>query len=138
VHDAHLMRGGERVGDLNRRVKSLVDRQRALRQALCQRLAVEKLHDEIRHASLIAHVVQRTDVWMIEARDAAGFAVESIAKLRVGGEHIGQDLDGHDPIQPRITRAIDFTHPARANRGDDIVWTEASAWSERHGMQPGL
>ena len=47
-----------------------------------QRLAFEILHDEERGAVLLAHVVQRADVRMIELRDRAGFAIEALAELR--------------------------------------------------------
>ena len=76
----------ERRRDLDRRLERLVDRQRALRQPIRQRLAFEILHDEERGAILFAHVVQRADVRMIELRDRAGFAVEALAELRVGRE----------------------------------------------------
>jgi hypothetical protein len=34
--------------------------------------------------TLLADVVQRADVWMIELRDRARFAIEALAELRVG------------------------------------------------------
>ena len=86
MDDARAVRFVERRRDLDRRPERLVDRQRALRQPIRQRLAFEILHDEERGAILFADVVQRADVRMIELRDRAGLAIEALAELRVGGE----------------------------------------------------
>ena len=62
---------------------------------------------------------------MIELQDAADFAAEAIAKLRVSRENVGKDLDGDDTIQPRVAGFVDLPHTAGTQRGEDFVWAES-------------
>src|SRR5262249_61525696 len=57
---------------------------------------------------------------------------EAQARFRVGGERASEDLDRHGAIESHVARAIDFTHAARANRGDDFVRADTRAGLERH------
>ena len=67
----------------------LVQRQRRrVASRVGQRLALEKLHDEKRRAVVLADVVERADVRMLELRERARFALEARAELRVGGEQL--------------------------------------------------
>jgi hypothetical protein len=75
---------------------------------------------------------------MIELQDAADFAAEAIAKLRVSRENVGQDLDGDDTIQPRVAGFVDLAHTARTERGKDFVRAETTAGGECHGKWLGL
>ena len=43
-----------------------------------------------------------------------------------------QNLDGDRSLQPRVTRPVDLAHPARAERREDLVGTEARALSDAH------
>ena len=69
---------------------------------------------------------------VIELRDRAGFAVEALAELRIGGEALGQNLDRDGAIEARVARFVDLAHPAGAKRRDDFVRAEASAGGQRH------
>ena len=76
----------------------------------------------------MADVEQRADVRMIERRDRARLALEAVAKLRVGRERRGEDLDRDGAIEPRVARAIDLAHAARADERDDFIGAETHAW----------
>jgi len=56
----------------------------------------------------------------------------SATTIRVGGETCGKDLDGDVAPEARVTRLEHFAHSARAERGEDFVRAEASAWGDRH------
>jgi hypothetical protein len=101
VHDAGSMRLVERVGDLNRILQTLLERQRAPLQAIGERLPFEILHDQKRdrlsgayrrrvtraqRGDLFANVVQRADVRVLDRGDRACLTVESLSELRVGCE----------------------------------------------------
>ena len=132
MDDARTVRPVERRRDLDRRLERLVDRESALRQPIRQRLALEILHDEERGAVLLAHVVQRADVRMIELRDRAGLAIEALAELRVGREGVRENLDRDRAIEPRVAGFVDLAHPAGADERQDFVRAEASAGGQRH------
>ena len=72
----------ERVGDLNGVLQHLVQRQRALLQPVRQRFAFQVLHHQVVDSVLLADVVQRADVGMIQAGDGARFALEALARVR--------------------------------------------------------
>jgi hypothetical protein len=66
---------------------------------------------------------------MIELRDCAGFPVEAVAELRVGGKRFGQDLDRHVAIEARVAGLVDFAHAACAEGGLDFVRAELRIWN---------
>ena len=82
MDDAGAVRLVERLGDLNGDFQRFADRQRAVLQPRRQRLAFEVLHDEERGAPLLADVVERADVRVIELRDRPCLPLEPIAELR--------------------------------------------------------
>ena len=129
MHDAGAMRRVERLGDLNRDGQRLVDRQRAAFEPGRQRLAVDQLHDEKRHALVLADVVERADVRVRQARDRPRLALEPLAELGVGGQCCRQDLDRDGAIEPRVARPIDLAHPAGAEQRHDLVRSQPrSGW----------
>ena len=78
-----------------------------------------------------AHVIERTDVRMIELRDRPRFAVESFAELRIARERRRQDLDRDKAIESRVPRLVDLAHPAGAEGGLDFVRSKPSAGLQR-------
>ncbi len=130
--DAVAMRRGEGVADLDCVLKPLIKRRCASLQTVGERLPFEELHHQEIGAILVADVVQRADVRMIQRRDSACFAIEPFTELRIAGELRRQDFDGDVASQPRIARAIDFAHPARSKRGHDLVRAEPSSSRKRH------
>ena len=68
---------------------------------------------------------------MRERRDGAGLALEPRQASRVAGERRGQDLDRDLAPEPRVPGAVDLAHPARAERGEDLVGAEVSARGEQ-------
>ena len=101
---AVAVRAIERVGDLDRVADTSLGRQRAACEPRGQRLALEELHDQVGDAVLLAEVVQDADVRMVQRADDAGFAIEALAELRVGGELRRQDLD-RDVRSRRVSTA---------------------------------
>ena len=81
---------------------------------------------------LCAHVT-RADVGMIELRDRAGLTVEALAELRIGGEHLRENLDSNRAIQARVACLVDLAHTAGTEGGEDFVRAEASARLQCHG-----
>ena len=114
MNDAGAMRRLEGRRDLNRGLERLIKRQRALREPVGQRLAIEVLHDEKRRALVLAHVVQGADMRMRELRDRTGFAIEPLTELRIGGERVWQNFDCDRTVESRVARFIHLAHATRA------------------------
>jgi len=51
-------------------------------------------------------------------------ALEALAQLRVRREVRWQHFDRHCPLQARVPRFVDLSHPAGAQRRQDLVGTE--------------
>src|SRR6266545_3087419 len=49
----------------------------------------------------------------------------------------GQNLNGDDPLEPRVLRLVDLAHSASSEGGKDFVWPEPSAGWEGH-VQAGI
>jgi len=132
VDDALLVSGGEALRDLDRDVHRLADRQRAAGQALAQRLPFQQLGDQVRLAVVGPDVVQREDAGVVQRRDRPRLLLEASQSLRVGDELRRQHLDRHLAPEPRVAGAVHLAHPARTDRGEDLVGAEARArlhWS---------
>ena len=122
MHDALRVRGVERVGDLRAELEHFVERQRALRDAILQRLPVEQLHHhELALPACDADVVERADVRVIEVRDDARFALEALDRFGVGAGFVGQELDRDLAAKARVFRFVDHAHAAGAEARQDLV-----------------
>ena len=53
--------------------------------------------------------------------------------LGVIREEVGQDLEGHIPVEFRIPSPIHLAHAATADQGSDLVGAETGARAHRRG-----
>ena len=95
-------------------VHDVAQRQRALLQALPQRLALDELRDDEGPAVELAEVVDDHDVRVVQTRRGPRFLVEAAQPIAVGGELRRQELERHGPIELGVVREIDLAHPAGA------------------------
>ena len=113
-------------------LQDLVRRERPFLEPMGQRLAFQVLHHQEVDAVLVADIVERADVRMAQARNGLGFAVETLARLRIARKMRGQNLDGDDAVKPRIARPVDLAHASGADRRDDLVRAEPGCGREGH------
>src|SRR6266849_26402 len=86
-----------------------------------QRHAIQEFHGYEGTAVLLANVVNRADVGMVQCGCGLGFALKTGECLRVTGNLLGQELEGDEAMQPRILGLVDNTHTASAELLDDAV-----------------
>ena len=77
-------------------------------------------------AVMLADVIERADIRMLERRDRPPFAFEAGARLGVAGQLWRQDFYRDRAIEPCISRAIHLAHAAGTDKGDDFVGAEAA------------
>jgi hypothetical protein len=58
---------------------------------------------------------------VVQRRQRLRFAREARNTIAVMRNDVGQDLDGDITVELRVPRAIDLTHPACPERGDNFV-----------------
>jgi len=125
------MRGVERTGNLDRDRDRVGERKPG--SLVCQpsreRFADDQLHDEKPGARILADIVERAHVPVIQMRTRFRFTFESFAESCIGGEVRRQDLDSDSAVEARVLRAIHLTHAAGAERRFNFVRTESCASS---------
>ncbi len=85
VNDAAAVGGVERLGDLPREVDDPRRRHRPVLDQLTHRDALEPLHDDERLALVLAELVDRTDVRMLQRRGEPRLTAEPAQPLGRGG-----------------------------------------------------
>ena len=134
MDDAGAVRAVERAGDLTAAANHLVVRQRAARQPAGQGLALDELEDQILMSLVLADIVQRADVRMIERRQAARFTLEPLLVLRRRSDDRRHHFDRDDAVEAGIAGFEHLAHSAGAKRRQDFVRSEARAAGQAHRM----
>ena len=105
---------------------------------LRERLALDELEDEPAHAARLLEPVDVRDVRMIEGGQHLGLALEARKPVGIRGERLGKNLDRDVAAELRVLRPIDLSHPARAERREDLVRSEAGSGRQGHRVAPIL
>ncbi len=117
---------------LYRVIDRLAERQSTPGHPFGQCLSLEQLRHEVRSAIMGADIVDGEDVGVIEHPGGARLLLEVSQAVLVRREGGGEHLDRHVPAEPRVPGAIDFAHPAGAQKCADLVRAQASARRQRH------
>ena len=115
VDDALRMRGVERVGDLDAQIEHRFDLQRLARDAVPQRLPLQKLHRDEGLPSDLVNFVDRADVRVVQSGRSLGLALEAAERLRVVGDFVGKKLQGDVATELEVLGLVHHTHPAAAD-----------------------
>ncbi len=78
-------------------------------------------------AVLFLDAVDAGHVGMGKRRQGLGLAVEPGVAIRVAGEGVGQDFQGHVAVEFGVPGPVDFTHATRADLGEDFVMSQGLA-----------
>ena len=125
MNDPLLVRRFQRFGDLTGDGDGVGDRERG--RQLIQGMALDQLHDERRLARRLLYAMDVRDVGMIERRQDVRLALEPGTALGIAMKGVGKDLDRDVAMQPGVACAIDLTHSAFAQLGEDPVRTDILA-----------
>ena len=106
-----FVRGLERLGDLAGDREGLVERERPALQPLGEVFALDELHDEGADAARLLEAVDRGDVGVLELGEDLRLALEAREAFGVGGERLGEDLDGDLALQLRVGRPVTTPMP---------------------------
>src|SRR5580692_2221664 len=102
-----------------------------LRDAALQRHAVKKFHGDEGFSVLLANIMNRANVGMVQRGRRLSFALKSGESQRVAGDVFGQELQGDKTMQPNILRFVDHAHAAAAESLNDAVVRDGLAEHER-------
>jgi hypothetical protein len=133
VDDPLRVGGGQPLRHLHGEPQDLALARGPVRHHLPQRLALEQLRDDVRHALVRTDIEDREDVRVTQGGDGASLALEPREPLRVEGHILGQDLDRDFPPQTRVPRPIDLPHAAGPEKAEDLVRSQVRSGSQWHG-----
>ena len=107
-HDAQRLGGGEAPG-LHR---------------LAQVHAIDVFHQEKIEMLRAPKVEDADDVRMIQLRQHAALAIETLGEPRVARQLVGKEFQRHKAVQIRLTRLEDVAHAAAPDEFDDFKLRE--------------
>lgn len=136
VHDALLVRRGQRLRDLAGELHGLGGRQGTLCQPLLERLPLQQLHDGVGDVAFMAENEDGEDVGVGKRCHGPGLPLEPCQGLGVVGDPLGDQLHRHLPPETCIPGAIDLPHATGPQLTEDLVGAETRAKPERHGPYP--
>ena len=88
---------------------------------------------------MLANVVNRADVGVIQRGGGLGFALKTGEGLRIVSYIFGQEFERDEAMQPRVLGLVHHAHSAAAQFLDDAVVRDGLAdhWSEILGQEQG-
>ena len=106
------VRLGQAAGDLAREVEQLLDGEASRLEPVLEGLALDQLHRDEARALVLADLVDRGDVRMVEGRRGTGLSFEAAKPPGVVRHLLGQHLDRDLAAEARVARAVDLAHPS--------------------------
>src|ERR1019366_4108996 len=88
---------------------------------MLQRHAVEKFHSEEHLPVLLANVVDRANIGMIQCRGSLRFALETGERLWIAGKLFRQEPEGDEALKPGVLGLVHHAHATAAELTDDAV-----------------
>ena len=108
------VRGVEGIGNLDGQIEQGFGIDGTAGDAVLQRLAFEKLHDDESLAVFLVDLVDGADVGMVQCRGGAGFALKTVESLAILGEFFGKKLESDEAAELDVFGAVNDTHAAAA------------------------
>ena len=70
------------------------------------------------------HLVHGQNIGMVQRGCGVGFLLETAQAVGVGGQRLGQDLDGDFAVEPGVVGAVDFAHSTRTKGCANFILPE--------------
>src|SRR2546423_11407182 len=92
----------QRIGNLDGISQHFFQGQRSAFEAIGQRLTFQVFHDQEVSMVLLADVVKRADMGVIEASNGARFSHKALMYFRMISQTTSQEFDGHKTVQTTV------------------------------------
>ena len=114
MHDRRGVGCGQCRRGLNADVEDLAKCQRSALETLAHGFAFDEFRHQESRGIVIADLVDRQDVGMIERRCGTSLVKKTAKAFRIDAELAAQDFERHRPPKRGIERLVDFAHAAAA------------------------
>jgi len=111
----------QRVRDLDPQIQDLLQLHRLAVDPLLERLPLHQLHHDEGVALVLGDLVDHADAGVIEGGGGARLPLESLERLGVVRQLVGQQLEGHATLEAHVLRLVDDAHAAAAEPAQDPV-----------------
>ncbi len=123
MHDSRGMGRSQGLGDLTADLQYLIERS-FLPSQRSERVLVNQLHDDIGLLPILANIVDRANVRMIQRRGHASLSLKSLQEVRILDAIRRQEFQGDLTAEPRILREEDLPHAAFAQSLENFIMRE--------------
>src|SRR5262245_4014407 len=121
MDDALRVRGFQCVRYLNSDYEYLFDSQRLSANAFFQGFAIKVFHHDKWPAVVLADIVDRANLRMIECRRSSRLVSKSFERERVSRPLFRQEFHRHEPPQSHVFRFVHYAHAAGSKLRKDLV-----------------
>ena len=135
MDDTRLVGCLQRLGDLRRNRKGLVNGDRPLGDAVGEGGAFDELEDQRTGVVALLEAIEAIDggdIGVVETRQDLRFPLEPGQAIRIVREFVRQDLERDLTVELRVGGLPDLAHPALADESGHLVVAEAGLRSHRH------
>ena len=121
MNDSLAVGGAECIRNLGPPFKHFIERQRLAGDAMLQRRAFHEFHGNKRLTVLLANLVDRANVGMIQRRRRARLSPKTFQSLWNLGQVVGKKFKRDKPAEGGILGLVDNTHAAATQRFEDSI-----------------
>src|SRR5215475_6368963 len=114
MDDAFSMGCFQSVGDLNPQPECFFDFERTVAKAVFQGLTLEILHHKDGAAFMLADVVYRADMRMVQSRRSKRLPLKAFERTGIPGELVSDKLEGNEAVQAAVFGLVHHPHAAAA------------------------
>jgi hypothetical protein len=108
------------------------DWHRPIVQSLTERPAFEQFRNDIRGSLVLANVVAREDVGVVQCCGSTGFLLEPLETFGIIYNSGWENFDRDIPTQASVFSSIHLSHAPRTKEREDLVRAETGARRKRH------
>ena len=128
MNHAFGVRGGKGVGDLDGKGEQDFDLQGLSGDAVLEGHAFEKFHGDEGLIIVLADLVDRADVGVVQRRSGTGLAAETFERVRIAGNVSRKEFQGDKSAQADVFGLVDYAHASAAEFLDDAVVRDGLAY----------
>jgi hypothetical protein len=135
MNDAFAMGRVERIRNFDRQRYQRLVLQRSPHDVVLQGHAIQKFHGDECPAVLVAYVINRADIRVIQRGRGLRFALKTGQRLRIAGNFFGQELESDETMQPCVLGFVDHTHAPATKFFDDAIVRDGLANHRKRRLQ---
>jgi len=121
VDDSFRVGGIQSIGNLDAQIEHRLDLHRLATDSVPQCLPLQQFHGDEASSIGLVDLVDRADVRVVQRGRSLGFPLEAAEGLRVVGNFVGKELQGHVATELQVFRLVYDTHAPAADHAKYAV-----------------